>query len=239
MSKTNSELNSEILNLCVCVPSAGTWDVDFGRSLVTATANFMLWTPPKEMGYRGRIFQILTADSSMLVRNRHDLVKAAMKAGASHILFLDSDMTFPKDLFERMIEIDAPILAANCTHRRMPVKFTAHDFDGLIIDSREKKGLQSVRQVGCAVMMIKREFFEKAQPPYFLMDWTPDYQSYSGEDVYFCQVAQEAGFNVVIDHELSMEIEHVGRYRYGPKDVGLENFSQEELESKQRFMEGV
>jgi hypothetical protein len=156
----------------------------------------------------------------MLVRNRHDLVKAAMKAGATHILFLDSDMKFPKDLISRMILQDQTILAANATQRRLPIKPVAHDFEGQLIDSSTRSGLEEVRQVGCAVMMIKREFFESVSPPYFLMDWTPDAQSYSGEDIYFCAVAQEAGYKVMIDHDLSREIEHVGFYSFGYKDVG-------------------
>jgi hypothetical protein len=195
------------------------WMSDFGRGLVTAAMEFQNWQPPEEMGYKARVTQTLTADSSMLVRNRHDLVKSAMKAGATHILFLDSDMKFPRDLISRMILQDKVILAANATQRRLPIKPIAHDFEGKLIDSSQRTGLEAVRQVGCAVMMIKREFFENVPPPYFLMDWTPEAQSYSGEDIYFCAVAQEAGYDIFVDHELSREIEHMGFYSFGYKDV--------------------
>ena len=214
-----SGLDTKLLNVCICVPSNGMWMSDFGRCLVTAAMEFQNWQPPKEMGYTGRITQTLTADSSMLVRNRHDLVKASMKAGATHILFLDSDMKFPRDLIARMLLRNEVILAANATQRRLPIKPIAHDFDGQLINSAERSGVEEVRQVGCAVMMIKREFFENVRPPYFLMDWTPDAESYSGEDIYFCAVAQEAGYKVMIDHDLSRDIEHMGFYSFGYKDI--------------------
>jgi hypothetical protein len=214
------------------------WLSDFGRNLVTAAMEFQNWRPPKELGYTQRLTQILTSDSSMLVRNRHDLVKASLKAGATHILFLDSDMKFPKDIIGRMILQDQIILAANATQRRLPIKPIAHDFNGKMIDSSERTGLEAVRQVGCAVMMIKREFFENTQPPYFLMDWTPEMQSYSGEDIYFCAVAQEAGYDVMVDHDLSKEIEHVGFYSFGYKDVGFGEVGVADQVSKLAFYGG-
>jgi hypothetical protein len=53
------------------------------------------------------------------------------------------------------------------------------------------------------------------KPPLFMMEWVPDTGGYCGEDIYFCQVAQEAGFDVWIDHDLSQNILHVGRMAYG------------------------
>jgi hypothetical protein len=83
--------------------------------------------------------------------------------------------------------------------------------------------------------MIKREFFETVQPPYFLMDWTPELQNYSGEDVYFCMVAQQAGFEILVDHDMSKEIEHVGTYSFGYKDLGFGKLSDADKISKENF----
>jgi hypothetical protein len=230
----------KILNLCVCVPSNGSWSSDFGRNLVTATAEFMTYRPLKAKGWTGKIYQTLTADSSMLVRNRHDLVRASMKAGASHIMLLDADMKFPKDLFARWIELDKPVIAANATYRRVPVKPIARGFDSEEpIDSRERSGLEAVRQVGCAVMMLKREVFVKIRPPYFMMDWVPDLGGYVGEDIYFCQLLQENGFEVLVDHDVSPLIEHMGSYSYGYKDIGVLQESELDVGARERFKSGA
>jgi len=42
-----------------------------------------------------------------------------MREGCSHILFIDSDMTFPQDMIQRLIDRDVDIVAANCARRRM------------------------------------------------------------------------------------------------------------------------
>jgi hypothetical protein len=36
-----------------------------------------------------------------------------------------------------------------------------------------------------------------------------------GEDIYFCIKAKDAGIDTYVDHDLSMEIGHIGNYTYG------------------------
>lgn len=202
----------EHLNVAVCVPSGGYWVSGFGHSLAMMVADFMLWRPE---GAKSKYLQILTQDGSMLVQSRHDLVKNAIRHDATHVLFLDSDMVFPKDLLRNMLLRDKDILALNCTTRAWPVRHIAHDHMQDLIDSRGKTGLQKVQQIGLAVMLIRIDVLKKLRPPMFMMEWVPDTGSYCGEDIYFCQLAQEAGFDVWIDHDLSQKVLHVGKMAYG------------------------
>lgn len=207
---------NEDLHVCVCVPSLGSWTAPTARAMALmfahAAANRYIEAATQRLS-------ILTAESSMLSSSRQNLVKKAMQSSATHLLFLDSDMYFPPWTLQKLLEAKRSIVAANCTTRVEPVVPTAFDFTMKRVDSRGKTGLQQVQQVGMAVMLIKREVFEKTRPPHFLMDWIPERMDYCGEDIYFTQLAQAAGFKLWIDHDLSQQIQHVGTRSYGFDDV--------------------
>ena len=157
----------------------------------------------------------------MLVSNRHELVKKALKLGATHVLFLDSDMKFPKNLLRKMLMRKRPVLGANCTTRGFPVKWIAHDLEGREVDSSKKMGCQKVQHVGLAVMLLEAEVLKRLEPPLFMMEWIPEVGSYCGEDVYFCAKLQAAGQDIWIDHELSREIAHCGAMSFGYEMIEL------------------
>ena len=203
----------EHLNVVICVPSTGVWASGFGHALVIMAADFMTWRPE---GCKSKFIQVFTQDSSMLVQSRHDLVKNALSSHATHVLFLDSDMVFPKDLLQRLLLADKDVIGVNCTTRGWPVTHIAHDHMQSLIDSRYQSGLEKVQQVGLAVMLVKAEVLKKLRPPLFMMEWVPDTNSYCGEDIYFCQLVQEAGYDVWIDHDLSKQVLHIGHMAFGP-----------------------
>jgi hypothetical protein len=156
----------------------------------------------------------------MLSKNREDAVKAMMQRGQTHILFIDSDMILPQNTLRRLLSHDLPFVAANCTTREYPPQPTAIDFTGARVGSWGKTGLERVRQVGMAVALIRRDVFMQSEPPHFLMDWIPGAQSYCGEDIYFSQILSNLGVDVMIDHDLSNEVGHVGWTIFGQGQVG-------------------
>jgi hypothetical protein len=211
----------EKVNVVVCVPSTGTWKAGFGHALAMLFSEFMLWRVPE---LKSKKLQLMSKSGSMLVQLRHDLVRESIRVGATHILFLDSDMLFPKELLGRLLEHRKDIVGVNCTTRAFPLSQIAHDLvKGEIIDSVGKQGLEKVQHVGLAVMLIRTEVFRALRPPMFLMDWIPEAKAYCGEDVYFCQLAQAAGFDVWIDHALTPEIFHIGDLAYGVDLLGEVN----------------
>ncbi len=155
----------------------------------------------------------------MLSQSRQKLVQKAMKAGCTHIFFIDADMEFPMDTLNKMLERDKDYLALNATTRMEPIRPVAHGIDGERLSSKGKKGCEKVQHVGLALALIKREVFAVLQPPLFLMDWIPEQNAYCGEDVYFAVLAQNAGFDIWVDHELSEKVGHIGTRRYGYEDV--------------------
>lgn len=154
---------------------------------------------------------------TLIANQRQELVLEAMQAGCSHILFIDTDMRFPKDAVERLMAHDKPIVAANYATRRMPVKTVAFKTEGAwdcVYTTDDSVGLEPVSAVGMGLMLIKREVFEKLTLPWFIIGYSPKTAEFSGEDIFFCRQARKAGYDILIDHDLSKEVKHIGSFEF-------------------------
>ena len=207
------------LKVGICVPCMGTVRVEFMRSLVALTNHFL---QVKTKGYPESHYVLLTTQGSMLVQLRHSLVVKALKEECTHILFLDSDMKFPKTILNALLETKKDIVAGNCTTRSMPPEPVAHDLNGERLYSNGRSGLQEVQQAGLAVCLVKTDVFKQLRPPFFSMEWIPEYSAYCGEDVYFTQYVKEMlGTKIWVDHTVSRDIKHIGTMAYGHDQVEM------------------
>lgn len=158
-------------------------------------------------------YQIFSAKSCLVPKNRRVIAEAFMESDCSHLLFLDTDMVFPPDIVERLLEMRVPVAAANCVTRKFPVRFTAD-----LPTTRGSGGIERVWRVGTAVMLVERSVFEKIGKPWFGLGWDPRTGSELGEDYMFCQHCGDVGIPIYISHDLSKDVYHVGKYAYGIKD---------------------
>lgn len=174
---------------------------------------------------------IYTVAGTLIFNQREKLAQSALDEGADYILWIDADMRFPKDTIQRLMAHDKPIVGVNATTRSIPVTATAKnleiDFENKInhwkaVSSKGKTGLERVTAIGCGVMMVKREVFEKTPQPWFWFEMLPG-DKLLGEDVFFCVKASDAGFETWVDHGLSNEIGHVGSYTFSWNDIILED----------------
>lgn len=158
--------------------------------------------------------QFFVSQGTLLCNQRTTLVREALQAGASHVLFIDSDMRFPKDTVERLLAHDKDIIGANCIQRRTDVELpTAQKEGGMLFSSRNMKGIDEMDYLGFGVTLIKRAVFEKVSEPWFATPY--DGTKFVGEDIFFCTKAKEAGFRVWVDHDLSQDVKHCGLKEYG------------------------
>jgi len=153
----------------------------------------------------------------MLPYSRSFVMDKAIKGGATHILTLDTDMTYPGDVAHRLVAHGRPFVAANATTRRLPAKWVAKDKAGEPLSSSGKKGLEKASVVGLAVALIETRVYRSMAPPRFNFEYTE--KGWIGEDVWFCRRAIDAGFQPMIDHDLSHEIGHVGTWVFHGDDV--------------------
>lgn len=151
---------------------------------------------------------------SLISKQRQDLTQSAISSGATHILWLDSDMSFPPDIAERLLTHDIDIVAANYSTRTLPRKGVAYktvgEWNSWIKPQEINPRLQVVEGVGMGCMLIKTTVFSNLPKPWFEVSWVSDWNEYIGEDFYFCLLAKQHGFTVVIDTDLNKLIRHIG-----------------------------
>lgn len=146
---------------------------------------------------------------------RERFLAGAINQGATHVLWLDTDMTFPRDTAIRLAAHDQPIVACNCVMKTDPPLFTAQR-DGQRVATRpDSHGLEAVDSVGMAVMLMRLDVVAHLSQPWFGHGLNVAGADI-GEDIMFCQALRDAGYDIYIDHDLSKEIGHIGQYTYRP-----------------------
>jgi hypothetical protein len=65
---------------------------------------------------------------------------------------------------------------------------------------------------GC--VLVKREVYEKVPQPHYLQEYVPHLNLEIGEDIFFCQQAAKAGYEIWCDQELSKEVSHIGIFHF-------------------------
>ena len=70
-------------------------------------------------------------------------------------------------------------------------------------------------------MLIRLDIFATMNMPYFMIGYSPNSQQFTGEDIFFCRKARATGFDVLIDHDLSRELGHVGELEFRHEHANL------------------
>lgn len=205
--------------VAICITSNGHWVEQFWLSLVKAVAYF-------NAARKGNEFLALLAEGgSILPRQRQSMLETAIANGATHALFLDTDMNFPHDTVHRLLRHNVDIVGCNYARRgKLPIQSTAGNIPepggSFIFRLRKDGGLEEVDYVATGVLMIRLAILKDIPKPWFNFVYDeaiPQPESHGHwlpEDWYFCQKAREAGYKVYVDHGLSWEIGHIGQFEY-------------------------
>jgi hypothetical protein len=197
-------------SVAVLVPARDTVMTSFAYDMARAMSFHTATTDDRVLLY--------TSHGTLIASQRMELARQALEEKADYLLWLDSDMRFPKETIGHLILRDKPIVAANYATRRMPVKPVAmmdnNGEIGRVYTAPDSEGLQPVDYIGMGVMMVKREVFEKVEAPWFAIPYSTIGNHYIGEDVFFCKKAREAGYEVLVDHDLSHQVKHIGTFEY-------------------------
>lgn len=192
------------VKMAVCVPC---------RDQVQSTFTYCLVQLVQHCNRMGLPINVFMQTGSLISRQRQELASMAIKSGATHILWLDSDMIFPPTVAEALLSHQLDIVACNYSTRSTPLKGVAYTKIGeweSWLRSDETQHLCEVEGVGMGCMLVKSDVFSKIQKPWFEVLWTEEFGDFIGEDFYFCQSSRTAGFKVLIDTVLSRQIKHVG-----------------------------
>jgi hypothetical protein len=147
---------------------------------------------------------------------------AALKANATHIFILDSDMTFPKYALQALLRRNKDIVGCTYAQRRSPRGFVHESMaDNWDFPADPREEVFEVKSLGFGCILIRCEVFRKIGPrPWFRFDFNgnvnPDgSDGYRSEDRTFCDLARNAGYKVWCDMPLSREIKHLGTFPFG------------------------
>lgn len=137
-----------------------------------------------------------------------------MEMGPTHIMWLDSDMMFPPDILERLLDRDLDIVACNYPTRSLPFKGVAYrsigDWNSWLGNEVGESEIELVEGVGMGCMLVKAGVYHRIQRPWFEIKWNPEYMDHIGEDFYFCTKARDHGYGIAIDTIQSQKIKHIG-----------------------------
>lgn len=155
---------------------------------------------------RGRMFTPM---------NREVIITFAVNAKADYLFMVDDDMLFKPDLFEQLYRHHVDIVAPLAFTRNPPhlaVLYQAEKgwdpiekkeyFNFEWIKNYPRNKLVECDAVGFGAVLINLKIIPRMQRPFFMCS------SGTGEDIYFCLKAKEAGAKVFMD--TSVILGHLG-----------------------------
>lgn len=161
--------------------------------------------------------------TSLLPEGRQRLVEDAKKKGVSKILWLDSDMRFPRQALHMLLRHNEPVVGVNYVTRRPPYRFTAATLDNKPLETRpDDTGLVEVGHIGFGCLLTDVSVFWD-EGPWFAFDWyksqEEDRWKIVGEDVFFCRELRTRGHKIYVDSELSVACGHAGEFTFTAEEM--------------------
>lgn len=201
------------LHVVIAVPAQDTVATDFSFDLAKLVGFTVAQAPEIRV-------TLLHNKGTIVESTRHMLAKQVVADDSvTHVLWLDSDMRFPKDALFRLLAADEDIVAAIYPGRRAPIIPTATIGDEQLLFIEPARSAQpdmliEASRCGMGCMLMRADVLRKIPKPWFAVSYSSEQDIYQGEDAFFCRKAQDAGYRVMIDPNLSREVKHVGSFAF-------------------------
>ena len=170
--------------------------------------------------------------SSLIYTSRNSIALKAIEGGFDRILWLDSDMKFDADLFERMhkrLDEGRDLVSAICVTRKPPFRTCIYNDVGFDVDKEKNMAIPHAKTFteypandifeieacgfGCLMMNVPmlKAVTEKHGVPFSpILGF--------GEDLSFCMRAKELGYKLHCDS--SIKVGHIGLMTYTEDILG-------------------
>jgi hypothetical protein len=218
--------------LFIALPIYGGIDPGFHASCLNLVRQMTIGNPGFDVDIKH-----LFGDSA-IGRARNTLTRLFLESDATHMLFIDSDLTFSVDHVRRIMEHDDDVVGGlYCKKQDGPNAELVINCcnNPEQIDSGPRDGLMTVRYIGTGFMRIARSVFEKMieRYPEIAYKEDPDHKKtawdfwhmgvydyakngypndwaprYLSEDWWFCQRCQDLGIKVWADRRIGLK--HAG-----------------------------
>lgn len=158
-----------------------------------------------------KVIDFLLIQSCDISSSRMWLAQQAVLKGATHLLFIDSDMLFPSDVLDQLLAREKDIIGVEYNKRKFPLETVTAYFP-----DTEKSETEpfKVGVAGTGVMLINTQVFANPQmdPNWFSFGRNAEGKNVIGEDGWFCNTARDAGYDIWVDPVI--KIAHLGEYGF-------------------------
>lgn len=148
---------------------------------------------------------------------RETFLESSYMQGATHVLWLDTDMSFPMESAVLLAMHEQPIVGCNYVTRDGSRRWTARRDGHPVATLPTSTGLEAVDGMGLGAVLMRTDLALTLPRPWFTHGRNAQGGDI-GEDLMFCRALTAAGHPIYIDHDLSKEIAHVGQCSYRTTD---------------------
>lgn len=207
------------IRLLIGFPHIGMVEVGFVMSLL-GLYKYVITNPNISDDLELEFVTVVGVGGSMLPKQRDELVTHAKACQATHILFVDSDMSFDEDICHKLLRARKAVIACNASTKQSPPNPTARDFDpndptGIpVYSTKQRPPVEEIWRIGTGIMLIDIEALDKIPQPWFMMTYDVTRGAHCGEDWFFCKLVKGYGIPVHIHHHASMTVGHIGKFTY-------------------------
>lgn len=186
-----------------CVPSGDTWKADtavFFGSICAYSASKGLETCI--MNHR-----LCSVAHS---RNLHVIDALKVEPRVTHLMWVDSDQTFPSRSLVQLLGHDKDMVGAFYPQKASPYHTVGRPTD--IAEIREGKALIRADILGGGFVLVKRKVYERLRYPWYEERYSYEPEGFTNEDVTFSYKCRTAEIEMWADLDLSQEMGHSGNH---------------------------
>jgi hypothetical protein len=204
-------MNQADVKVAICIPT---------RELMHSRCSFSLYNLAIELSAYNIEHRLFLSPGTLIANQRHELVKVAKEWGATHVMFIDSDIVFEPSHVISLIEFNEPIVGAAYSKRIEPLITTAWhkigDWSTHVVLTEQTDSHIQVEAMALGFCLIKTSVFDELELPWFILGFHNG--EYTGEDIEFFRKCFAADIPVWLDVKTSLEIGHLGIKEYKNSD---------------------
>jgi choline kinase len=182
----------------------------------TSFCLYRLATVLAQLGIDNKLF---VSSGTLIVNQRHELIRAAQEWSATHVMFIDSDMEFTPECVLSLLDRNKQVVAAAYSKRAEPFVATAwHEignWNSYVTDF--SNDIIQCDAIATGFMLIDVSVFDTLPMPWFKLGWYNN--QYVGEDIEFCRMLLEHKIPLYLDLTVSKKLGHLGTKSYKIEDL--------------------
>ena len=196
------DMAGETLRVAVVVPScSGVWPAKFGEALANMVAHF------QNSDFEGEHdIKVFSFCGKVMPEVRHHLIGDSVAWGATHLLMLQPELTFPADSIHQMLGRGRGIVAVNYLKNIVTGDYAAYRGGATVKPDPVLPETEEVDGVSPGMVLFSMPVFDVLDIPFFVHKQIEDTPGFTEDHIEFWKQVKAHDIPCVIDHKLSQEI---------------------------------